>query len=322
MSQAGLPTTQPQRQWVERLQAVDELTAAYARILGFVWSMRTFHRHSGDYAAVDSDGDTKLVRILGTPGLVLWPLLLLFLPIRGWWRTFMIRAVISLYVNTHINSSATKLSGVLIRERLRRLHASDPGAESLDRSIATLDRLKTATTGWIALLVVLRLVPVIGLLFSMGIVTVSFTLTDTPTLIRELIALLPLVVLLVHPVAVQFGFRWKRALFVDGGRDTADGSMGLPAASTYEIETRTYRCLGVKRSMELPVDLLLAPGFYFLLALVIGLAFGAVTFYDETQSIWQAVVDAVVTVAFAVLLAMATIRLVLRYGRRRATGLM
>lgn len=320
MIQAGSPTVPSERRWIDELQAVDELAAAYACILEFVWSMRTFDRQSVDYATVDSDVDTKLVKILGAPGLVLWPLRLPFLPIRSWWRTFMLRPVISFYVNTHINSSATKLSGVLIRERLRNLHAGDPEVESLDRSIAMLDRLKTATTGWIALLVVLRFVPLVGLLFSMGIVTVSFTLADAAGLIRQLITLLTLVVLLIHPVAVQFGFRWKRALFTGCGGEAAVDPGGLPTASTYEIEKRTYQHLGVKRSTEFPVDLFLAPGYYFLLNLVIGLGLGAVTFVADPQSTWELVANAVVIAVFGVILAMATIRLALRYQRRRVTG--
>ena len=300
---------------------VDELAATYARILASVWSMRVFDRQSFDYATLDSDADTKLVRMLGRPGLVLWPLRLLFHPMRGWWRTFMLRPVISLFVNRHINSSASRLSSVLVRERLKMLHASDPEVESLDQSIAMLGRLRGATTGRIALLLVLRFVPLIGVLFSAGIVTVSFTLSDAPDLINLLIALLSLFVLLIHPVAVQFGFRWKRALLAGGGGEAATDPGELPTACTYEIEILTYGRLGVKRSTEFPVDLFLAPGFYFLLSVIIGLALDALTIIDEGSSTTQTVVNDAAFAVFVVFFAIATFRLALRYRRRRALGL-
>ncbi len=229
------------------LQAVDELAAAYARILESVWSMRRFGRMSAAHAALDPDVYTKLVKRLGWPGLLLWPLRLPFFPIRGWWRSFMLRPVVSLYAETHIHSSVSKLSSVLTRERLKRTQDHGPEIESLDRSIATLERLKTTTTGWITLMIVLRFVPLIGLLFSMGIVTVSFTLKDAPDLILQLIAFLPMTVLLIHPIAVQFGFRWKRSLFAGGGNaggegESVDGHVGLPTTNPFGSATGNAGC--------------------------------------------------------------------------------
>ena len=74
-----------------------------------------------------------------------------------------------------------------------------------------------------------------GVLFSAGIVTVSFTLSNAPDLINSLIASLPLVVLLIHPVAVQFGFRWKRALLAGGGAEAASDRWELLTAHTYMV---------------------------------------------------------------------------------------
>ncbi len=281
---------------------------------------------SATHAALGPDVDTKLVKRLGWPGLLLWPLRLPFFPIRGWWRSFMLRPVVSLYAETHIHSSVSKLSGVLTRERLKRNQDNGPEIESLDRSIATLERLKTTTTGWIALMIVLRFVPLIGLLFSMGIVTVSFTLKDAPGLALQSIVFLPVTVLLIHPIAVQFGFRWKRSLFAGGGNaggedESVDGRVGLPTTNTYAIEQQTYQRLGLKRSTELPVDLFMAPGFYFLLEPLIGFAFGSVSFNQESDEGWEIVLGTIVATLFFVFLAMATVRLGLRYKLRRASGL-
>ena len=173
-------------------------------------------------------------------------------------------------------------------------------------------------------MIVLRFVPLIGLLFSMGIVTVSFTLKDTPGLILQLIALLPLIVLFIHPVAVQFGFRWKRALFA-GGRsaggegEPADGPIDLPTTNTYEIEQRTFRRLGVRRTSELPVDLLLAPGVYFLFNLITGIVFSR-NLTEESDETNELIAGIVVATVFVVFLVMATTRLGLRYKLRRASG--
>jgi hypothetical protein len=214
------------------LQTVDELAAAYARILESVWSMNRFSRMSTPYAAFDSYLDTKWVKRLGWPGLLLWPFRLPFLLIRKWWRSFVLRPVVSLYAETHIHASASKLSSLLTRERLTSSHSDGPRTAELELSIATLERLKAATTGWITLMIVLRFVPLIGLLFSMGIVTVNFTLTDAPGLILQLTAVLPLTVLLIHSQATGIpGDTWHLAtVSLCGGRFRNCNALRVQAA--------------------------------------------------------------------------------------------
>ena len=312
------------------LRSVDELADAYARILESMWSMKRFGRMNALYAAFDSDLDTKLVKRLGWPGLLVWPLRLPFIPIRGWWRSFVLRPAVSIYAETHVHSSASKLSGVLTRERLKRTLEHGPEIESLERSIATLEWLKNTTTGWVTLMIVLRFVPLIGILFSMGIVTVSFTLNDAPGVILQLIGILPLIVLLIHPVVVQFGFRWKRALFAGGGstggRGESDDGPGLPTTNTYDIEQRTYLQLGIKRSTELPADLFMAPGIYFLFNLITGIVFrgnlleASEPSFEGDRPLSELIAGAIIAGVFIVFLAIATIRLVLRYKLRRASG--
>ncbi len=312
------------------LRSVDELAAAYTRILESMWSMKRFGRMNALYAAFDSDLDTRLVKRLGWPGLLIWPLRLPFIPIRGWWRSFVLRPAVSIYAETHVHSSASKLSGVLTRERLKRIRDNSPGTESLERSIATLEWLKNTTTGWVTLMIVLRFVPLIGLLFSMGIVTVSFTLKDAPGLILQLIGILPLTVLLIHPVVVQFGFRWKRALFAGGGRTggggESDDGPGLPTTNTYDIEQRTYLQLGIKRSTELPADLFMAPGIYFLFNLITGIVFRGDLLevsepsFEGDRPLSELIAGAIIAAVSIVFLAIATIRLGLRYKLRRASG--
>ena len=151
MTQVDSPVVSPEFPQSGDLQAVEELATAYARILESVWSMKRFGRGSPIYAAFDSDLDSKTVKRLGWPGLLIWWLRLPLYPIRDWWRSFVLRPVVSIYTETHIHSSASKLSGVLTRERLKRTHDRGPEVESLERSIATLERLKTTTTGWVML---------------------------------------------------------------------------------------------------------------------------------------------------------------------------
>ena len=173
-------------------------------------------------------------------------------------------------------------------------------------------------------MIVLRFVPLIGLLFSMGIVTINFTLKDTPDLILRLIALLPLIVLLIHPVAVQFRFRWNRALFAgvrsaSGEGEPADGPIDLPTTNTYEIEQRTFRRLGVRRTSELPIDLLLTPGVYFLFNLTTRIVFSG-NLTEESDETNELIAGIVVATEFIVFLIMAVLRLSLRYKLRHASG--
>ena len=316
--------SQPDDLQPDDLRAVDELSVAYARVLDSVWSMKRFDRLNPTYAAFDSSLDTKLVKRLGWPGLILWPLRLPFFLVRGWRRSFVLRPVVSLTTETHINSSASKLSSKLIRQRLRKGSEDGTELESLDRSIASLERLRSTTTGWVTLMVLLKFVPLIGLLFSMGIITVSFTLKDAPGLLLRLTALVPITVLLLHPLAVQFGFRWKRALFGGGytatsGNGSALDVAGLPTENTYEVERRAFQRLGIKRSTEFPVDLFMAPGFYFLLEPIIGFIFGTVEVSQESDTAAEVAAGNVVMGIFIVFFAMAAVRLGLRYRLRRAS---
>ena len=254
------------------------------------------------------------------------------MPIRGWWRSFVIRPVVSFYATTHINGNASKLHETLVRKRLAIGDGeSESSVSSLDESIAGLERLKTVTTGWVALLVLLRFVPLIGLLFSMGLVTVSFTLADAGGIIQNLIGITASVMFIVHPIAVQFGFRWKRALFAGGGNGvtspkpiSAENNQSvsdpLPRTNVYQLEQRAFEQLGVKRIGELPVDLLLAPGYFFLFNLLVGIISGSTTFDSDATSAESVVANIVFAAVFVTFFLMATARLVLRFKLRKASG--
>ena len=317
---AVAPNDPPKPDLRPDLQAVDELASAYTNILEHLRSIPAFSRQDIDYPKLPADADTKLVKRLAWPGLLLWWLRLPFYPIRGWWRSFVIRPVVGFYVSTHINSSVTKMGRALAWERLRPEHDDDTDVGPLDRSIARLERLRTVTTSWLVLLVLLRFVPVIGLLFSMGIVTVSFTLRDTPSLFLQVIGALPIPVLLIHPIVVQFGFRWKRALFAGGGETR--GPTGMPGENVYELEQRTSRGLGLRRAKEFPIDLALAPGYYFLVNWIVGLAFGTTGLNEDGELTPQEETIAVIMFVgvSGIFLAIATTHLWLRYKHRRASG--
>lgn len=271
---------------------------------------------------LDSDAQSPWVKRLGWPGLLVWWLRIPFIPIRGWWRSFVIRPVVSFYVTTHINGNASKLHSLLVRKRLAIGNAeSDIG--SLDESIAGLERLKTVTTGWVALLVLLRFVPLVGLLFSMGLVTVSFTLANAGSIVENLIGLTAVVMFIVHPIAVQFGFRWKRALFAGGGSNVDGGSatsVQLPDVNVFRLEKQVFEQSSVKRVGELPVDLLLAPGYFFLFNLLVGLLSGSTTFNSDASSDESVIANIVFAAVFVAFFLMATTRLVLRFKLRKVSG--
>ncbi len=314
-----------------KLRSIDELAVAYARVLEAVWSMPVFGRGDPRYVVLDSDGHTPWVRRLGWPGLLVWWLRIPFIPIRGWWRSFVIRPVVSFYATTHINGNASKLHESLVRKRLAiGDDESDSNIGSLDESIAGLERLRTVTTSWVALLVLLRFVPLLGLLFSMGVITVSVTLADAGGIVQNLIGTTAAVMFIVHPIAVQFGFRWKRALFAGGGEIAASSTAGdehiqsasarLPETNVYKLEQRVFEDATVKRFHEVPVDLLLAPGYYFLFNLLTGLIAGTTTFDADSTSSEAIFGNIVVVSVFAGFFLMATARLVLRYKLRRASS--
>lgn len=304
---------------------MDELAFAYGRILKTVWSLPMLSHQFGEYSALTSDVQTSLVKRLGWPGMLIWWLRLPFYPIKNWWRSFVFRPIVSFYVTTHVYSSSSKLHAALVKERLERGNTSGPDIELLDQSIAGLERLRTSTTGWGALLVILKFVPLIGLVFSMGLVSVSFTLRDAPNLILRMITFVPITVLFLHPLAIQFGFRWKRSLFADGIGEignglSADSPPGTSARSIYESEQRTYHRMGLTRMRELPVDLLLAPGFYFLLYLMVGFASGSIAYNTDATESSDAIGNAALITIFGTFFLMSAARLVIRYKLRRISG--
>jgi hypothetical protein len=149
-------------------------------------------------------------------------------------------------------------------------------------------------------------------------------------MIQHLIGLVALTMLVIHPIAVQFSFRWKRALFAGGGsslgadeavRDDSQIEPGdLPRVNVYEIERRVFDLSGVKRFPKFPVDLLLAPGYYLLFNLMISFASGSRTFDSDANSTANIIVNLLGPAMLAVFFSMATARLVLRYKLRRESG--
>ena len=94
----------------------------------------------------------------------------------------------------------------------------------------------------------------------------------------------------------------------------------LPRADVYSIEKRTFDLSGIRRTREIPVDLLLAPGYYFLFNLLIGLFTGSTTFNSDDQSTESLIANYVIIALFGLFFVMASVRLALRYKARVSSG--
>jgi hypothetical protein len=139
------------------------------------------------------------------------------------------------------------------------------------------------------------------------------------------LTLVPLLMLIIYPLVVRFGFRWKRALFVaypqDPGRgvDCTGKPEGRESDSVYEMENRMYRVMGLRKHSETPVDLFLHPAPYWLLTSTAGALIALVQRGRSTTAGLAAtlIVDALVLLLFVVPTWMAFSR----YRQRSAAGL-
>ena len=134
--------------------------------------------------------------------------------------------------------------------------------------------------------------------------------------------------LVVYPVVVRFGFRWKRAFFVAWPSHpvlAVDLTQPREASTTlniYELENQVYSDMGLRKHSEIPIDVILHPAPYWLLtvlvSIVIPLAF-AQSRGGFTTADWM--LSSLVQFALVVLFLLPTWRVVKRYRRRRDAGL-
>ena len=258
------------------------------------------------------------------PGPLISYLLLPLRWLRDWWWGFSIRPIVKLFVETHINAKTADIGRFLKQERLKGAGESESVTRRLDECIRLVGYAESMVTGWSRLMVPLRFAPAVVMLLSWGVVGI----TDIRLLqmIILVIGLVPLLLLVVYPLLVRFGFRWKRAFFVAYPRDPAEGVdrvralEGEDSPGIYELENRLYSGMRLKKRHEAAVDLFLHPAPYWLLTSIVGVLLaetqrgGTATVMDLAVSI---AVDALLLAVFLTL----TWRVIRSYQRRKAAGL-
>jgi len=255
------------------------------------------------------------------------PISLLHLPfrtLRNWWWGFSIRPIVKLFVETHINAKTADIGRFLKQKRLKMMSESESATHRLDDCIRMVGYAESMVTGWSRLIVPLRFAPAIVMLLSWGVVGV----TDMRLLsmINLVIALVPLLLLIVYPLVVRFGFRWKRAFFVAYPLDPTEAVdhvrplEGKESPSVYELENRLYSGMGLKKHQEAAVDLFLHPAPYWLLTSIVGVLLAEMQREETLTTMGLAITIAVDVLILGAFLALAW-RAILRYKRRKAAGL-
>ncbi len=194
----------------------------------------------------------------------------------------------------------------------------------LDECIRMVGYAESMVTGWSRLIVPLRFAPAVGMLLSWGVIGI----TDIRLLqvIMLVIALVPLLLFVVHPLVVRFGFRWKRAFFAAYPLDPTEAVdcvcplEGKELPNIYELENRLYNRMGLKKHPEAPVDVFLHPAPYWLVTSILGILLA-----EAQRSGTSTVMDLAVSIAVDVLIVAVLVALtwgaILRYKRRKAAGL-
>jgi hypothetical protein len=261
------------------------------------------------------------------PGLLRSPISYLLFPfrlLRNWWWGFSIRPIVKLFVETHINAKTADIGRFLKQERLKTTGGSESVARRLDECIKLIGYAESMVTGWSRLVVPLRFAPAAVMLLSWGVVGITgLTLLSMVMLV---IALVPLLLLIVYPLVVRFGFRWKRAFLVAYPRDPSEGVdrvrplEGEESPSIYELENRLHSRMGLKKHHEAALDLFLHPAPYWLLTSIVGILLA-----EAERGRTSTVMDLAVSIAMDVLIvgvfAALTWRVIMRHKRRKAAGL-
>ena len=284
-------------------QSVPRLLSAYARALEYVGSQPMLQvyrlpraRAEPELSRASRSFQRLLFGWLSLPvrwfpqpeplsGLVFSPARLFVTLIDNWWSGFAVGPLVRLFVETHIHSKTVHIGRHLRQARLALAEERSESLDFLDKQLRLLEYAEHLATGWGRFISLLRFLPAVGVLFSLGIVAFSFDIREAPRQIYFILSLIPLLMLVIYPLIVRFGFRWKRAIFlswpgepnkaIDQERLVRDESY----QNIYELENRTYSDLGLEKGLEVPIDLLLHPAPYwfveFLVAsilLIVGLA--------------------------------------------------
>jgi hypothetical protein len=300
------------------------LLAAYAAILEKV-SNEPFARvrRRPTEPGTRGSADSTLVKDRGPSRSLASALLRPFRSIRAWWWGFSIRPIVRFFVETHIYAKTAEMGRLLKQKRLQMTGEASDGTRSLEESIRLIGYAESAVGGWSRILEPLRFAPAVGMVLSWGVVGISDLRLGQMILLT--LALVPLLMLVVYPLAVRFGFRWKRAFFMaypfDPGEavDRTSKPEGWKSASVYDMENLTYKSMGLRKHSETPIDLFLHPAPYWLLTSTVAALFALRQLGSATESglVWTLIVNALLPLLFLV----PTWIMVRRYRQRKTAGL-
>jgi len=289
---------------------------AYANVLQQVSQEPAFHvRHRPRPQAKPSGLVSDILLWL------LWPLRKL----RNWWWGFCIRSVVKLFVETHINAKTTEIGRFLREKRLQVAGEAGEDVESLDELLRLVVYAETMVTGWSRFFAPLRFLPGLVMVASWSIAATSYR--DLTTQLVLALTLVPLLMLIIYPVVVRFGFRWKRAIFAAWPSDPSlvvdilpEDKGGKP--NIYELENRLYGDLGLKKHSEIPVDVILHPAPYWLLTVLVGIIMplASTQLRGDVRPAGLVIITAF-EIALILVFLVPIWRAVGRYRKRKAAGL-
>ncbi len=311
-------------------KSLPALLNAYTVVLEQVDNEPLIHIHrrpvskSGGHSAKESrlPGWSALKRFLSFLLLPLWPL-------RFWWWGFSIRPIVKLFAEAHMNAKAAEIGRFLRMSRLRMTSESRDEINQLDELIRLVGFAENVTTGLSRLLVPLRFAPALVMLLSWAVIGLTPDVRDlSRTIIYLVLAYIPLLILLLYPLVVRFGFRWKRAFFTaypsspDRSVDSTQPLEGQASPNIYELENRLYKDMGFKKSSEMPIDLIFHPAPYWLLTTIVGTIIPLT--YQQARGNFETagvLIIVLTEVALVIVFLVPTWRAIDRYRRRRAGGL-
>lgn len=250
---------------------LSSLMTGYREAINFIEGRRYVEFHGADWKEPTYSDEEEWKPPPGTLG---WVFLKAIMPLL---RGVLIRIFVKPFVEAHIRARAQALL------RHLRVQGVDSSGTVVQTYITRLDGLTQVVTGWSqmrtsAIVLASLLSPILGVVVS--------RLADTdPSSLRSLFASMgtykPVFILLglnvaLYFVVIQFGFRWKRVIFL-GGREGSESESiffdkiavwrGFPTTNIYKTEDRVFKALNLRKPTEFPLDLAVFPGIYFFLGL-------------------------------------------------------
>ena len=199
----------------------------------------------------------------------------------------------------------------------------------LDECLRLLGCAEGMVAGWSRSLGPIRFIPPVALALSWALIALNPAFRDLQSgLVYLILSTFPLLMVLIYPVVVRFGFRWKRAFFTAWPSDPVHGVdrtcrlESNKAPNIYELEKRVYMDIGLPHHPEFPIDVFLHPAPYWLLAVLVSVVYAFILVLARGEfAIAGLVVGALVQFTLILLFLLPTLRAIRRYRERRSAGL-